>query len=90
MKSSIASTVIIINSKFACRANIWKKKKPSFFLDSVHFGSVTQSCPTLCDPMNCSTPGRSVHHQVLEFSKLMSIESWCHPATSSSVIPFSS
>ena len=36
---------------------------------------VTQSCPTLCDPMACSTPGLPVHHQILEFTKLMSIES---------------
>ena len=41
---------------------------------SVQFNSVAQSCPTLCDPMNCSTPGLPVHHQLLEF-KLMSIES---------------
>ena len=33
---------------------------------SVQFNSVTQSCPTLCDPMNCSTPGLPVHHQLLE------------------------
>ena len=31
--------------------------------------SVTQSCPTLCDPMDCSTPGLSVHHQLLEFTQ---------------------
>ena len=31
------------------------------------FSSVTQSCPTLCNPMNRSTPGLSVHHQLLEF-----------------------
>ena len=31
------------------------------------FNSVTQSCPTLCDPMNRSTPGLPVHHQLLEF-----------------------
>ena len=30
------------------------------------FNSVTQLCPTLCDPMNCSTPGLPVHHQLLE------------------------
>ena len=29
--------------------------------------SVTQSCPTLCDPMDCSTPGLPVHHQLPEF-----------------------
>ena len=33
---------------------------------SVQFSSVTQLCPTLCDPMNCSTPGLPVHHQLLE------------------------
>ena len=33
---------------------------------SVQFSSVTQSCPTLCDPMNCSMPGLLVHHQLLE------------------------
>ena len=33
---------------------------------SVQFSSVIQSCPTLCDPMNCSTPGLPVHHQLPE------------------------
>ena len=31
--------------------------------------SVTQSCPTLCDPMNCSTPGLPIHHQLPEFTQ---------------------
>ena len=31
--------------------------------------SVVQSCPTLCDPMNRSTPGLPVHHQLLEFTE---------------------
>ena len=41
----------------------------SMFLafSSVQFSSVAQSCPTLCDPMNCSTPGLPVHHQLPEF-----------------------
>ena len=39
------------------------------FMDSVQFSSVTQSCPTLCDPMNCSTPGLPVHHQLPEFTQ---------------------
>ena len=51
------------------------------------FSSVAQSCPTLCDPMNHSTPGFSVHPQLTELPKLMSIESMmrsnhlilCHP-----------
>ena len=33
------------------------------------FSSVTQSCPTLCDPMNRSTPGLPVHHQFPEFTQ---------------------
>ena len=41
----------------------------------VQFSSVAQSWPTLCDPMNHSTPGLPVHHQLLESTKPMSIES---------------
>ena len=41
---------------------------------SVLFSSVAQSCPTLCDPMNHSTPGLPVHHQLPEFTQCMSIE----------------
>ena len=33
------------------------------------FSSVAQSCPTLCDPMSCSTPGLPVYHQFLEFTQ---------------------
>ena len=52
---------------------------------SYQFSSVAQSCPTLCDPMDCSTPGLPVHHQLPEFTQ--SIESvmpsnhliLCHP-----------
>ena len=33
------------------------------------FSSVAQSCPTLCNPMNCSTPGLPVHHQLPEFTQ---------------------
>ena len=38
-------------------------------MSSVQFSSVTQSCSTLCDPVNRSTPGFPVHHQVLEFTQ---------------------
>ena len=37
--------------------------------NSVQFSSVTQSCPTLCDPVNHSMPGLPVHHQLLEFTQ---------------------
>ena len=36
---------------------------------SVQFSSVAQLCLTLCDPMNCSTPGFPVHHQLPEFTQ---------------------
>ena len=42
---------------------------------SVQFSSVTQSCPTLWDTMDCSTPGLPVHHQLPSLLKLMSIDS---------------
>ena len=55
------------------------------------FSSVTQSCPTLCDLMNCSTPGLPVHHQLLEFTQTH--VHWVSDAIQpslSSVVPFSS
>ena len=33
------------------------------------FSSVAQSCPTLCNHMNCCTPGLPVHHKLLEFTQ---------------------
>jgi len=38
-------------------------------LTSVQFSVVTQSCPTLCDSMGCSTPGFPVHHQLRELAQ---------------------
>ena len=54
------------------------------------FSSVAQSCPTLCDPVDCSTAGLPVHCQLPGLPKLMSIESvmpfnhliLCHPLSS--------
>jgi len=41
---------------------------PASFLASV--SSATQLCPTLCDPMDCNTPGLPVYHQLLEFTQI--------------------
>ena len=66
---------------------------------SVQFSSVTQSCLTLCDPMNHSTPGLPVHHQLPEFTQTHvhrvgdghdPTMVMVHPAISFSVVPFSS
>ena len=57
----------------------------------IQFSSVAQSCPTLCDPMDCSTarlhcpsPTSGV------YSVSCPLSWWCHPAISSSIVPFSS
>ena len=44
------------------------------FLHTGQFSSVAQSCPPLCDPMDCSMPGFLVHHQLPELAQIMSIE----------------
>ena len=67
---------------------ICQDRKLEFHL-TVQFSSVAQSCPTLCDPMNhsmppCPSPTPGVHSNSCPLSR------WCHPAISSSVVPFSS
>ena len=55
------------------------------------FSSVAQSCLTLCNPMNRSTPGLPVHHRLLELTQTHIHwwwHRWCHPTISSSVVPF--
>ena len=62
-----------------CRLNLKKVGKTTrsfrydlnqiFYDYEVQFSSVAQSCPTLCDPVDCSTPGLPVHHQLLEFTQ---------------------
>jgi len=64
-------------------------KDQLYNITSFQLSSVTQSSPTLCNPMKCSIPGLPVHHQLQEF-----IQTYVHwvsaPTISSSVIPFSS
>ena len=59
--------------------------KSSGILVSNRHCSVAKSCPTLCDPMDCSTPGFPVL-----YSNSCPLSRWCHPTISSSVVPFSS
>ena len=61
----------------------------SFLINQIR--SVAQLCLTLCDPMNRSTPGLPVHHQLPEFTQThVHRVSDAIPAISSSVVPFSS
>ena len=60
------------------------------YVSSVQFSSVAQSCPTLCNPINCSMPGLSPSPAPGVDSDSCPSSRWCHPAISSSVVPFSS
>ena len=53
------------------------------------FSSVIQLCPTLCNPMDHSTPGLP-DHQLQVYPNSCPLSQWCHPTLSSSVTPFSS
>ena len=71
----IVTDFIFLGSKITVDGNCSHEIKRHLFLgrkvmtNLVQFSSVTQSCPTLCDHMNCSTPGLPVHHQLLEFTQ---------------------
>ena len=55
------------NHRLPCKRPLSPRQSMKLKEDhSVQFSSVAQSCPTLCDPMNCSTPGLPVHHQLPE------------------------
>ena len=57
-------------STFESRSCNFSRECPTWFPEVLFsFSSVAQSCLTLCDPMDCSTPGLPVHHQHLEFTK---------------------
>ena len=47
--------------------NLWATREAPVLSPPLRFSSVSQCCLTLCDPMECSTPGLPVHHQLQEF-----------------------
>ena len=69
-KIDLANRIIYLWSHY-CVQRIMKNSLllvPRYILfGSVQFSSVAQWCPTLCNLMNCSTPGLPVHHQLPEF-----------------------
>ena len=62
-----------LSGKYKSFLNQFQKRQVVYDLTymsfSVQLSSVAQSCPTLCDPMNRSTPGLPVHHQLPEFTQ---------------------
>ena len=64
---SVLMKVKVESEKVGLKLNIQKTKiMASGTISSAQFSSVAQSCPTLCNPMNRSTPGLPVHHQLPE------------------------
>ena len=71
--------IIFPNTLMSCKIfpiayfSFWQKRNIFILQFTVfylfYFNSVAQSCPTLCDPMNCSMPGLPVHHQLPEFTQ---------------------
>ena len=58
-----------LSSKFCVSAAVSLIKLTMRWFSSVQFSSVAQPCPTLWDPMDCSSPGLPVHHQLLKFTQ---------------------
>ena len=93
-KNSSVKALVYTSHSHKCRSHVynWKWSILIFIsqllLTPVQFSSVAQSCPTLCNPMNHSTPGLPVHLGI--YSNSCPSSRWCHPAISSFVIHFSS
>ena len=69
---------LVLHSTVTCPTEPWclsfpgvlgLRDKHSLSGCSVEFSSVAQSCPTLCDPVDCSMPGLPVHHQLPELTQ---------------------
>ena len=74
--------VALQNFVVSCQTSTWI---------SHQFSSVAQSYPAVCDPMDCSTPGLSVHHQLPGvYSNSCPLSRWCHSTISSFVVSFAS
>ena len=89
--ASLAPTLHLVSISVVLNRTILVSQEEMSWALIRKFSPVAQSCPTLCDPMNCSTPGLSVHHQLPEF-----IQTHVHRVSDAiqpsqpSVVPFSS
>ena len=70
-RSEVSTTLLWLCSLWPEAIFVFKSQRwsPCFVIQSAQFSSVAQSCPTLCNPMNRSTPGLPVHHQLPEFTQ---------------------
>ena len=68
--TSVKRDLTVESSKFQGSVESWHQiTPPELCFNQVQFSSVAQSRPTLCDPINHSTPGLPVHHQLQEFTQ---------------------
>ena len=67
--SYFRSVKILLSLKTWLKSSFPKFSPSKNLILFFQFSSVAQSCPTLCNPMNLSTPGLPVHHQLLEFTQ---------------------
>ena len=74
--SGVSSSIIVQRHQFFSTPSSLQSSSHNHTwpLGNHQFSSFAQSCPILCDPMNHSTPGPPVHHQLLEFTEPMSID----------------
>ena len=66
--NSVNTFYILTNFSFILKFLIYFKYQWPICTSSVQFRCL--SCPTLCNPMNCSTPGFPVHHQLPELAQI--------------------
>ena len=65
----MGSSNFLYKSKFHKSFKLWTPRSGCQFYTTDQFSSGTQLCPTPCDPVDCSTSGLPVHHQLLEFTQ---------------------
>ena len=89
---SFSGTLFTSSNTLTNQDCVEKQRHYSADKDLYQLSSVAQSCPTLCDPMNCSMPGLPVHHQLPEFTKthVHWVGDAIQPSHPLSVVPFSS
>ena len=87
-----SSNFVIVSFKFSMHSIVSSANSESFTSYPICCCSVVQLCPTLCNPMDCSTPGFTVCCPSLSprvCSNSCPLSQWCHATISSSVAPFS-
>ena len=68
-EKSLVEAILFVSTPFSTQSTYGSDGHTHRVYHNIQFSSVAQLCPTLCDLMNCSTPGLPVHHQLPEFTQ---------------------